>query len=74
MEDRNHYIEFRVYLKKEASGDVVHEAAEVLQDALGDSVSCDNAPDIFTQDVTFTVVRVGTLAELIGQVKGEGVH
>lgn len=55
MTDRNNYIEFRVYLKDDAEPEIASELAERLQDILADFVS-EDAPSIFTQDVTYDVI------------------
>lgn len=52
-----HYIEFRVELKDDVNGDTVQEVANYLQDTLADMVSDEFAPPIFTQEVTYEVVR-----------------
>jgi hypothetical protein len=55
---RNHYIEFRVYLKDDANIVIVHLVAEQLRDILTDETDPDvGPPDTFTQEVTYEVVR-----------------
>jgi hypothetical protein len=49
------YIEFRVYLKADASKIEVEHAADNLQDMLVDIVSYEDAPPVFTQDVTYEI-------------------
>jgi hypothetical protein len=49
------YIEFRVYLKDGVDTKDLLNAADILLDDLTDLVSADNAPDIFTQDVSYEV-------------------
>lgn len=52
---RNYYIEFRVYLKDDASIEAINYVADVLQDKLTDYTSDEDAPQIFTQEVTYEV-------------------
>ena len=55
-EGLDRYIEFRVYLKKNANNvKEIEDAANELQDQISDMVSDPCAPDIFTEDVRYEI-------------------
>lgn len=58
MESCKHFIEFRVYLKDKVTAEEIHEiadAAEDLCDKIGDIVSDEMSPVLFTEDVSYEV-------------------
>lgn len=52
-----HYIEFRVYVKQDANAEEVSIVASEMHDHITDYVSDEYAPKVFTQDVTYTIVK-----------------
>jgi hypothetical protein len=49
------YIEYRIYLEDNVNEDTIKVVAEQLQDLIIDLVSDEDAPKIFTQDVTYEI-------------------
>lgn len=54
-DEKQSYIEFRVYLMDNAPDNMVNEVADSLQNVLIDETEC--LDDVCTQDVTYEVVR-----------------